>query len=114
MNLSVFNPSFEQLISGSRILWQAGDIWKTDQDGIPHRHIDKYGNKLSIFVPECFPLKYKRRNATSAIIWCNSCEEVTGVELHYGRPDCDGYAVSFGTNTEPKDVTDFYRGRCKK
>lgn len=113
MNLNAFNPSFEQLMNGSRILWGAGDIWKTDNNGVPHRHIDKYGNKLSVFIPECIPFTYKRRKATSAIIWCNSCDMVTVVEIHYGRPGCGGYAVTYSENMEPKDVTDFYKGGRK-
>lgn len=114
MKLNAFNPSFEQLMDGSRILWKAGDVWKTDNNGIPHRQMTIYGDKLSVFIPENIPFKYKRRKATSAIIWCNSCELITCVEMHYGRPGCGGYAVAYNEKLEPKDVTDFYKGGRKK
>ena len=109
MKLNAFNPDFDDLMTGNRILWSAGDIWKADSNGIPHRHISRDGNKLSVKIPAEIPMKYKNRKMTSVIIWCNTCELVTGIEAHYGRPGAGGYAVAYDGEFTPRDVTDFYR-----
>lgn len=111
MKLDTFNPSTEDIISmNDRLLWSAGDIWKTDKEGIPHQHIHRDGSKLTVKIPEEIPMKYKGRKMTSIIIWCNACELVTGIESHYGRPDAGGYAVAYDENFKSTDVTNYYKG----
>lgn len=110
MKLSAWNPSHDDMMSmNSRILWSAGDIWKTDQNGIPHSFRNMYGDMFSVIVPAGIPLKYKNRKITRAIIWCNSCEMVTGIELHYGSPLAGGYAVQVNpVSLIISDVTNYY------
>ena len=85
MKLNEFNPSYDDLITLSdRVLFGHGDIWKVDQDGVPHRHINPSGELVTVKVPEFFPMKDKGRKLRRMTIWCNACELVTGVEAHYG------------------------------
>ena len=112
MKLNDFNFDALDFDKWPRVLWGKGNVWKTSQDGIPHRLTAGYnGELLSVFIPEGIPMKYKNRKATSAIIYCNSCELVTGIEIHYGNPSCfDGHALQINPETlDHKDVTSFYR-----
>lgn len=86
MTINEFKP--KNLVTGdwSRIIWRAGDIWKTDSNGCPHRLSAGYNGELfTLEVPEAIPMKYKNRKLGRLVIWCNSCEQVTGVEAHYGQ-----------------------------
>lgn len=98
MKLDSFNPSFDDLMTlDKRILWRAGDIWKTDNDGIPHSYRTMYGEKMTVKLPDNFPLKYKGRKVCGAVIWCNACELVTGVELKF----TGGHVIAFDNPEAP-------------
>jgi len=84
MKLDIFNPTFDDLMAlDERILWKGGDVWKVNQDGVPHRYISKFGDLLTVKLPDNIPVKYKGRKATRVVIWCNACDLVTGIEVHY-------------------------------
>ena len=84
MMLDAFNPSHDDLMTlNERLLWANGDIWKTDSDGVPHRFCSMYGELFTVKLPDNVPLKYKGKKARRAIIFCNSCELVTGFEIYY-------------------------------
>jgi len=110
MKLNDFNFDIDDVIAGAFILYGKADIWKEDQNGIPHSFRNKYGEKASVKVPDVIDRKYKGRKLSSMIIMCNACELVTGVEAHYGRPGAGGYAVMYNGEFTKKDVTAFYRG----
>ncbi len=119
MNISDFRPSFDDLMKGGpRVLWGRGDIWQEGADGVPHRRIDILGNLPTIILPDCIPVKYKNRKATSAIIFCDAAGTVTGIEIHHGSPFANGYAVAYRPDGwTPEDATAHYRpqyGRRKK
>ena len=84
MKLDKLNPSIDDLINmDSRILYGAGDIWRTDADGVPHRLITMYGDLLTVKVPENVPMKYAGKKLRRLIVACNACDTVTGMEARY-------------------------------
>lgn len=84
MKLDSFNPSHDEIIFlNPRVMFGGGDIWKVDQNGIPHSFRTMYGDFQTIKLPDNFPMKYKGKKVRRAVIWCNSCETVTGVELFF-------------------------------
>ena len=86
MKLREFEPSFDDFMTmDDRLLVGHGDIWKTDANGVPHRHINPSGELVTVKVPELFPMKDKGRRLQRVTVWCNACELVTGVECHYGN-----------------------------
>lgn len=107
MTLNDFNPTYDELLElGNRILWRGGDVWCEDMDGVPHSLRTMYGEMLTIKLPDNFPTKYKGRKARKAVIWCSSCETVTGVEIHF----TGGRVIAFSDpdSTTYRDVTDYY------
>ena len=83
MTLDMFNPSFDDLMNDKRLLWQGGDVWKVNQDGVPHQHISREGNLLTVKVPDNVPMRYRGKKLRRLTIWCNACDLVTGLEARY-------------------------------